>query len=162
LLRADVFRVLDKVFDDHSLDSAWILFPDPWPKKKHHKKRMVQHSLMNMLARKLQIGSSLELRTDHADYKDQMVKVLDATPAFRSEIPGGFATRPPTEQEHIPTLFESKYLERGIAIHYLLRTRVPFDKSPPIREPFPLEQLAGYDPLQSDADNPLPQQDDSE
>ncbi|MCA8962718.1 MAG: tRNA (guanosine(46)-N7)-methyltransferase TrmB, partial [Planctomycetes bacterium] len=119
LLRADIFRILDKVFPDGRLDAAWIFFPDPWPKKRHHKKRMVQHSLMGMLARKLQVGSPVELRTDHADYKDQMVRVIAESTSYRNEVSDGYRTSPLPDRPHFPTLFETKYRERDITIHYL-------------------------------------------
>lgn len=149
LLRADIFRVLDPMFDDDSLEGAFVLFPDPWPKKRHAKKRMVQAPLLDVLARKLREGRTLELRTDHPGYARQMLSVLEAHPFFENELPGGgLAHEPPTGRVHFPTLFETKFAKRGLDLHYLYFRRIDHPDFPPPRSPFPPERLANYDPLQ--------------
>lgn len=57
---------------DHSLDHIFLLFPDPWPKKAHHKRRFVQEEVLTLLAQKLSKGGKLLMATDHADYFEWM------------------------------------------------------------------------------------------
>lgn len=149
LLRADIFRVLDPMFDDGSLDGSFVLFPDPWPKKRHAKKRMVQGPLLDVLARKLRPGGQLELRTDHPDYARQMLRCLEDQPSFESAfLPGEFSLEPHPNRLHLPTLFEKKFAKRGLKLHYLYYDRVENEHAPTLRPPYPPEKLAHYDPMQ--------------
>ncbi|GAB5468828.1 MAG: tRNA (guanosine(46)-N7)-methyltransferase TrmB [Rhodospirillales bacterium] len=66
-----------------SLSRAFILFPDPWPKARHNKRRLVQSETLDQLARVLRPGSELRLATDDADYAAWMLACLDSHPAFR-------------------------------------------------------------------------------
>ena len=77
------------------------------------------------MARKMMPGSRLELRTDDEDYRDQMLAVLESSPAFVNELgPGEFALDPQSDN-HIPTIFESKFREEGRPIHYFYYRRDP-------------------------------------
>ena len=81
---ADATRVLGPLFESNSLQQAFILFPDPWPKKRHAKKRLVQAPLIRELVSKLAPGAELELRTDDPDYKNQFAEVLTAEPGLEN------------------------------------------------------------------------------
>ncbi len=99
---ADALDVLDDCIPDRSLSRVQIYFPDPWPKKKHHKRRLVQPPLLRRLRVKLAPGGLLHLATDWEPYAEQMLEILAADPVFENlgcplvERP---AFRPPTRFE---------------------------------------------------------------
>jgi tRNA (guanine-N7-)-methyltransferase len=97
LLRGDAVTVLREHIAPDSLAGARIFFPDPWPKKRHHKRRLVQPDFVALLAGRLRVGGRLHLATDWAEYADQMLAVCSAQPLLRNEFPdepGGWAPRP--------------------------------------------------------------------
>ena len=120
LMRADAVRILEPLFEERSLDTAYIFFPDPWPKKRHRKKRIVQSEFIRLLSTRLTDEGRLELRTDDPDYIEQMVEVLEREPTLENEEgPGKILLDPRSPETHIPTLFESKFRVEGRQIHYL-------------------------------------------
>jgi tRNA (guanine-N7-)-methyltransferase len=76
----DAVAVLEQQIPPRSLDEVLILFPDPWPKKRHHKRRLIQPPFVALLAERLKIGGVLRLATDWQAYAEQMLEVLDAAP----------------------------------------------------------------------------------
>ena len=77
---ADAVEVLTHCIPDNSLDSVQIFFPDPWPKKRHHKRRLVQPPIVNLIASKLKPGGTLHLATDWENYAEHMIEALGACP----------------------------------------------------------------------------------
>src|SRR5690606_21062492 len=73
-LNVEVQHFLEEYVEADTLQAAHIYFPDPWPKKRHKKRRVVQLALMKMLADKIRNGGYLYLRTDHADYFEHMME----------------------------------------------------------------------------------------
>jgi tRNA (guanine-N7-)-methyltransferase len=119
---ADAVEVLRHGLPAASVDEVFILFPDPWPKKRHHKRRLIQADFAALLARVLRSGGRLRLATDWADYARQMLEVLDAEPGLRNGAPGGgFSPRPP---ERAITRFEARGLRAGHAVFDLDYVRV--------------------------------------
>jgi len=95
VLCADAVQVLKGCLADHALDAVHIFFPDPWPKKRHHKRRLVQPAFVELVRRKLKPGGRLHLATDWEDYAQHMLEVLETTAGLRNAAgPGGFAPRP--------------------------------------------------------------------
>jgi tRNA (guanine-N7-)-methyltransferase len=94
VLRRDAMEVLRRNLPDASLDAVQLFFPDPWHKKRHHKRRIVQPEFVGLLARRLRPGGLVHLATDWEHYARQMLAVLDAAPQFRN-LGGsdGFAER---------------------------------------------------------------------
>ena len=88
------------------LAELWTFFPDPWPKTRHHKRRLVSPGFAAVVPSRLQVGGLWRLATDWADYADQMLEVLDAEPA----LSGG---RVPRWQDRPVTKFERKGREAG-------------------------------------------------
>lgn len=100
----DAVELLRRRVTDHSLDGVRIYFPDPWHKKRHHKRRLVQKPFVELLARRMKAGGILHIATDWAPYAEQMVEVLGASPDFDNRSPtGDFCPRPdwrpPTKYE---------------------------------------------------------------
>jgi tRNA (guanine-N7-)-methyltransferase len=94
-----------------SVDLAMIYFPDPWPKKRHHKRRLVNAPFAALLADRLAPSGRVQLATDWEPYALEMLAVLDAEPGLENEAGcGAFAPRPP---ERPLTRFEARGLRLG-------------------------------------------------
>jgi tRNA (guanine-N7-)-methyltransferase len=98
VIRHDAVEVLERMIPDGSLAALHLFFPDPWPKKRHHKRRLVQPAFAALAARKLAPGGMLHAATDWPDYAEHMARVFSEEILFeKSEA--GFAVRPPTKFE---------------------------------------------------------------
>jgi tRNA (guanine-N7-)-methyltransferase len=98
VVRHDAVEVLDQMVADASLAAIHLYFPDPWPKKRHHKRRLVQPAFAALAARKLAPGGVLHAATDWPDYAGHMESVLSAEPALEP-VKGGLVNRPATKFE---------------------------------------------------------------
>ncbi|HEY1890963.1 MAG TPA: tRNA (guanosine(46)-N7)-methyltransferase TrmB [Steroidobacteraceae bacterium] len=102
----DAVEVLERYLGSSSLDEILILFPDPWPKKRHHKRRLIQPSFVALLAECLRKGGALRLATDWEPYATEMLTTLSAEPGLRNiAAAGSFVPRP---AERSPTRFERR------------------------------------------------------
>jgi tRNA (guanine-N7-)-methyltransferase len=111
---ADAVCVLRDALAPGSVDEVAILFPDPWPKKRHHKRRLIQPEFTQLLARVLRPGGRLRLATDWDDYARHMLAVLAAHPELSNAAAAGdFAQRPP---ERPLTRFEQRGVRLGHAV----------------------------------------------
>ncbi|MEM1112580.1 MAG: tRNA (guanosine(46)-N7)-methyltransferase TrmB [Pseudomonadota bacterium] len=117
----DAVEVLEDCIADGALDRVQIFFPDPWHKKRHHKRRLIQPTFVELLCRKLKAGGMLHLATDWENYAEQMMEVLSASPGLRNtEDSGEFATRP----DYRPlTKFERRGERLGHGVWDLLFSR---------------------------------------
>jgi tRNA (guanine-N7-)-methyltransferase len=121
LYHHDAVEVLEHEIGDGALGEARIYFPDPWHKKRHHKRRLVTPEFASLLVRKLPPGGRLHLATDWQDYAEQMWNVLDATPGLRNSAgPRGHVPRPPWRPQ---THFESRGQRLGHGVWDLLYSR---------------------------------------
>lgn len=116
----DAKDVLEKVIADSSLDRVQIFFPDPWPKKKHHKRRIVQVSFIQLLMKKLKPQGVVHLATDWQEYYEHMLEVMDSCmlPADGSISEPLIAARPKTR-------FEQRGIRLGHTIHDLVYVQSP-------------------------------------
>ena len=97
IMHGDAAQLLRDCFTANSLDQILVYFPDPWPKKRHHKRRLIQPALVQLLAARLRVGGRLELATDWEAYADQMLQVLDGNLELENQFGRGyFAPRPLT------------------------------------------------------------------
>ena len=121
LYHHDAVEVLTHEIADRSLDEIRIYFPDPWHKKRHHKRRLVQPEFASLLVAKLASGGRLHLATDWHDYAGQMWDVLDATPGLRNRAgPRGSVPRPEWRPQ---THFETRGQKLGHGVWDLLYDR---------------------------------------
>jgi tRNA (guanine-N7-)-methyltransferase len=125
ILCHDAVEVLTLGIADRSFDEVHLFFPDPWHKKRHHKRRLVQPEFVDLLARVLKPGGILKMATDWQHYAEQMLTVLAAHPAFENaadpDSACGFATR----AEHRPlTRFERRGHRLGHLVWDLTHRRV--------------------------------------
>lgn len=117
----DAVEVLEHEIPPDSLDEVRIWFPDPWHKKRHHKRRLIQPAFVQLLASRVKLGGLLHLATDWADYAAHMREVLEAAPAWRNRRgDGGYAERPPWR---IETRFEQRGVRLGHGVWDLLYDR---------------------------------------
>jgi len=91
----DAVEILGARVPDASLDAVLLYFPDPWPKKRHHKRRIVQPDFVALVASRLQAGGVLRMATDWQPYAEHMLDVAGACTALRNESPqGDYVARP--------------------------------------------------------------------
>jgi tRNA (guanine-N7-)-methyltransferase len=97
ILQHDAVEVIDDMLPHASLDGAHIFFPDPWHKKKHNKRRLIQPPLITKLAARLKPGGYLHCATDWQPYAEQILEVLGAEPMLKNTADssaGGYAPKP--------------------------------------------------------------------
>lgn len=118
---ADAVQVLQESIGPDTLDKICVFFPDPWTKKRHHKRRLIQAAFVNKLLPSLKMGGLLHLATDVEDYAQWMQEVLEACDSLQNVYgPKAFAPndlRPKTKFEH-------RGIERGHGIWDLIYRKV--------------------------------------
>jgi tRNA (guanine-N7-)-methyltransferase len=112
----DAVWMLQHLVRPGGLAELWTFFPDPWPKTRHHKRRLVDREFTALVAERLAPGARWRLATDWTDYATQMRSVLDAEPALSGGVVPRWEERPVTK-------FERKGLEAGRTITDLCYTR---------------------------------------
>ncbi|MFT4165400.1 MAG: tRNA (guanosine(46)-N7)-methyltransferase TrmB [Microlunatus sp.] len=123
LVQADVVDGFTHLLGPGSVAELWTFFPDPWPKARHHKRRLVDSSFADLVATRLRAGGDWRLATDWADYAEQIREVLDHHPDFENAAgtPDGWAERLPARPL---TRFEQRGLDAGRTVrdlHYRRR-----------------------------------------
>ncbi len=108
IIQHDAVEVLEKMIPDGSISGVHIFFPDPWPKKRHHKRRLIQPGLIALLCSKLEIGGYIHAATDWEEYAAHILDVMEKEPLL-SNSAKGYAERP----AYRPL---TKFEERGIRL----------------------------------------------
>jgi len=109
IIQHDATEVIEHLIAPRTLDGIHVFFPDPWPKKRHHKRRLIQPPFVRLAASRLKPGGYLHVATDWQDYAAQMLEVLGAE-ASLANTAAGFAARPAYRP---PTKFEQRGLRLG-------------------------------------------------
>ena len=109
VIRHDAVEVLERMIADGSLAGIHLFFPDPWPKKRHHKRRLVQAPFAALAARKLAPGGYFHAATDWPEYAAQIDEIFSSSSLFRKD-PGERKSRPVT-----------KFERRGIGLGHPVR-----------------------------------------
>lgn len=119
IIEYDAMEVLQNIFGDNSINGFHIFFPDPWPKKKHHKRRMLQRPRTDLLAKKLSAGGYLYFVTDWLEYAEFALEQLTDTPGLKNKY-DGFAE---------PQLWrnQTKFERKGMAADRVI-TEIFFEK----------------------------------
>ena len=120
LVRGDGVDVLEHMFGPDSLTGVRVFFPDPWPKARHHKRRLLQPATVALIADRLRPGGVLHAATDHAGYAEHIAEVGDGEPRLR-RITAGESL--PISVERPATNFENKAQRAGSAVTELLWER---------------------------------------
>lgn len=118
----DALEVLRHCVADASLDRVLLFFPDPWHKKRHHKRRIVQPAFAELVRQKLKIGGVLHMATDWEPYAEHMLEVMQAAPGYRNLAQDGrFVPRP---DDRPMTKFERRGERLGHGVWDLLFQRI--------------------------------------
>ena len=123
LVRGDGVDVLEHMFAADSLTGVRVFFPDPWPKARHHKRRLLQPATIALIADRLRPGGVLHAATDHAGYADQIAEAGDAEPRLRRITAGTRGL--PISVERPDTKYETKARHAGSAVAELLWEKRP-------------------------------------
>ena len=118
----DAIEVLNQAIPDASLDRLLLFFPDPWHKKKHNKRRIVQPAFAELVRRKLKVGGVLHMATDWEHYAEQMLEVMSAAPGYRNQAAD--STYIPRPDERPITKFEKRGERLGHGVWDLKFERV--------------------------------------
>jgi tRNA (guanine-N7-)-methyltransferase len=109
VIQHDAVEVVEQMIAPAALDGVHVFFPDPWPKKRHHKRRLLQPEFVRLLASRMKPGAYLHAATDWEDYAVQILEVLSAEPLLENTATG-FAPRPVWRPE---TKFEARGARLG-------------------------------------------------
>jgi tRNA (guanine-N7-)-methyltransferase len=121
VMRDDAVEILSRMIPPSSLDAVYLFFPDPWPKKRHHKRRIVQPEFVALVGSRLRPGGLFHMATDWEDYAQQMMGVMSHAAGFVNTAgPGRYAERPPWREE---TRFERRGERLGHAVRDLIFRR---------------------------------------
>jgi tRNA (guanine-N7-)-methyltransferase len=120
IVQHDAVEVLQDMIAPDTFDGAHIFFPDPWPKKRHHKRRLIQPAFIRLLATRLKRGAYLHLATDWEEYAGQILEALAAESTLQNTSPD-FAPRP----DYRPlTKFEQRGLRLGHRVWDIVFKRI--------------------------------------
>jgi len=120
LVEASAQELVRDALDEASVAACWINFPDPWPKKRHHRRRLIQPVFVAALARRLVPGGELHVATDHAGYAEQIDAVLAAEPPLENALATPFVSEVPGR---LHTAYEDMWRAEGRALHFFAYRR---------------------------------------
>ncbi len=113
----DVIEVLTQCMPKQSIERVQIYFPDPWPKKRHHKRRLIQPKFLELLKPRMKSSAVLHVATDWQDYAEQTLELLSNTEALTNSSDAGYVSRP----DYRPlTKFEKRGINLGHSIYDLV------------------------------------------
>ena len=121
LFDSDAIDILQHCIADNSLDGLQLFFPDPWHKKRHHKRRIVQSNFLDLIHRKLKTGGTFHAATDWENYAEHIIETLNNHPGFSCSNKETFRLRP----EHRPiTKFEQRGQRLGHGVWDIIYNKV--------------------------------------
>lgn len=115
-------RLLLAALPSQCLDRAYILFPDPWPKARHHKKRIINAHTLDSLHRVVKPSGMLRIATDHADYAESIARILDDHSMFDIDHSCERFTEP---DDWVKTRYQEKALKQGRPAQFFMTTPSP-------------------------------------
>lgn len=147
LTRADAFDLLARWIPEAGIEVLHVYFPDPWPKKRHAKRRMLTAPLFDLAARVIRPGGALSIATDVTPYFESATQALDGHVCYeRTELPE-------SALESVATNYALKYAAEGRPLHHA-RYRRTFAPAPPAPNPLRLRFLVDRSPAPASADGP--------
>lgn len=118
----DAMEVLEHSIADGSLSRVQLFFPDPWHKKRHHKRRIVQAEFAELIRRKLKLGGVFHMATDWENYSEHMLEVMNLAPGYKNQSPTGTVVERP---DHRPlTKFEARGHRLGHGVWDIMFERI--------------------------------------
>ena len=122
IIQHDALEILQQMLAPDSFSGVHIFFPDPWPKKRHHKRRLIQPDFVSLLCQRMKAGAYLHVATDWPDYAEHILAVLDAEP----ELVNTAETYVPRPDYRPLTKFEQRGLKLGHQVWDVVFKRKPF------------------------------------
>jgi tRNA (guanine-N7-)-methyltransferase len=119
IIEGDALEVLAERIPDHALAGVRLFFPDPWPKKRHHKRRFVQPKNLQLVAQKVRAGGFLHIATDWPEYAEFAAEVLAEMPEWKL-LSDGAGVKYAQPKERPLTKFEQRGIEAGRPIRDLV------------------------------------------
>lgn len=123
LMRLLVDAGISKLFAPESVSGVFIQHPDPWPKRKHHRRRLIQADFLNALAHIMKPDALVQISTDHVGYANWILEEFIASPCFVSVYDDPLRTQS-TFEDHITTWFEAEQRRQGFDPHFMLFKRI--------------------------------------
>lgn len=120
IIQHDAVEVLQEMIPPGSLAGVHVYFPDPWPKARHHKRRLIQPPLVKLLCSRIAPGGYIHLATDWENYAEQMLDVLSGEAGLENTVGQGYAPRPDFRPQ---TKFETRGLRLGHGVWDLIFKR---------------------------------------
>lgn len=120
IIQHDAVEVLRNMIAPDTFDAVHVFFPDPWPKKRHHKRRLIQPPLISMLCERMKPGAYIHVATDWQDYAEQILAVMSAEPRLVNTA-HDYAPRPDYRPQ---TKFESRGLKLGHGVWDIIFRRM--------------------------------------
>ncbi|HSF71935.1 MAG TPA: tRNA (guanosine(46)-N7)-methyltransferase TrmB [Methylotenera sp.] len=120
IIQHDVVEVLQNMLADNSLDGVHIFFPDPWHKKRHHKRRLIQAEFLKLLCAKLKVGAYIHVATDWQEYAEWVLEALTTEPLLQNSAKD-YAEKPAYRPL---TKFENRGIQLGHGVWDLVFTRI--------------------------------------
>lgn len=127
LLAMPAAAALATAFESEQLAALYINFPDPWPKRRHARRRLVQPALVALIHDRLQAQGVVIVATDVAGYAQEMLQHFLAHGGFESCEAAGIVSELP---DRVPTLYETKFRRQGLPLFYFKLRKVPLSSSP--------------------------------
>jgi tRNA (guanine-N7-)-methyltransferase len=116
VIQHDVVEVLSHMLTENSLDGVHIFFPDPWHKKRHHKRRLIQAEFVKLLCSRLKVGAYFHVATDWHEYAEWVLEILQSEPVLKNTA-NGYAPKP----SYRPlTKFENRGINLGHGVWDIL------------------------------------------
>ncbi len=117
---AEASTFLREFIPDESLSAVHVYFPDPWPKTRHHRRRLLNSAFLKLIASKLEPGGRLSIATDHREYFDKIALAVKGAPLMEVDFR---KTSAALETESVGSNFERKYQREGRVIHRMAATK---------------------------------------
>ena len=122
VMRVEARELLLRAMPDESLEAIYINCPDPWPKKRHRDRRLVNRAFLELALHRLRSDGELFFASDQRDYAEEVAAALAKLPAFRNQLPAAFVTELPG---YPLSKYMRRFLAQGLPIHFLLCRRDP-------------------------------------
>ena len=117
IIYADAKRILVESVQDNALSELYVNFPDPWPKRRHQKRRLINCNFAKLIYSKLEHKGRIYLATDSKNYANEMLNSFEGTPGYKN-LAGRLRLAQKTPN-HIVTKYEKRFLSNGNKIYYL-------------------------------------------
>lgn len=146
VLQGDAKAALWLLCAPQSLGEVYVNFPDPWPKERHHGRRLIDDGFLHLLATRVVPGAPLDIATDHADYAAVIAETLTRSPYFDSRVAAPFVTE---DRGRLRTKYEQIALDEGRTCRYFKwrRNHMPTRAAYPILREYPMPHVVMRSPL---------------